>query len=139
MVDALRRAHRMLKPDGCVVDLHPSAARALVEAGGQPAGYVDAGDAPLRHAAAGVALATAIQERLLVVDREIVFDFYTYGDSIEELRDYVVENWREGQIDDETVERTRQLVRDAPPGTRPRLRERVHLTTLRPHRDPADS
>jgi len=132
MVDALRRAHRMLKADGCVVDLHPSAARALVEAGGRPTGYVEAGDAPLRHAAAGVALATAIQEGLLVVDREVVFDFYTYGDSIDELRDYVVENWRDGHIDEETVERTRHALRDAAPGTRPRLRERVHLTTLRP-------
>jgi hypothetical protein len=132
MVDALRRAHRMLKPDGCVVDLHPSATRAQVEAGSRSTGYVEAGDAPLRHAAAGVALATAIQEGLLVVDREVVFDFYTYGDSIEELRDYVVENWREGQIDDATVERTRRMLRDAAPGTRPRLRERVHLTRLHP-------
>ena len=132
MVDDLRRAHRMLRADGCVVDLHPSAARALVEVGGRHTGYVDAGDAPLRHAAAGVALATAIQEGLFVVEREMIFDFYTYGDSIEELRDYVVENWREGHIDDETFERTRQLLRHAASGTRPRLRERVHLTTLRP-------
>src|SRR6185295_3808450 len=130
MVDALRRAHRMLIRDGCVVELHPSATRASVDVGGWNTGYVDAGDAPLRHAAAGVAVATAIQEGLFVVDREVVFDFHTYGDSIEELRDYVVENWRDGHIDDDTVERTRQMLSDAAPGTRPRLRERVHLTTL---------
>ena len=121
----------MLRADGCVVDLHPSAARARVDVGGRTTGYVDAGDGPLRHAAAGVALATAIQERLFVVDHNVMFDFYTYGDSIEELRDYVVENWRDGRIDDETVERTRELLRQSGSGARPRLCERVHLMRLR--------
>jgi len=131
MVDALRRAHRMVKPSGCVIDLHPSAAPALVEVGDDHTGYVDAGDASLRHAAAGVALATAIDEGLFVVDHAVVFTFYTYGNTIEELRDYVVENWRDGRIDDETVERTRAASHQAS-GIRPRVREHVHATKLRP-------
>jgi len=130
MVDALRRAHRMVKPNGWVVDLHPSAARAPVEVAGNKTGHVEAGDAPLRHAAAGVALAAVVNEGLFAVDHALEFTFYTYGDTIDELRDYVVENWREGRIDDETVGRTREVLHDAS-GTRPRIRDLVHVTKLR--------
>src|SRR5438874_2360064 len=130
MVDALRRAHRMVKPGGCVIDLHPSAARASVEVGDTATGHVEAGDAPLRHAAAGVALAAAVDEGLFTVEHAVVFTFFTYGDTIDELRHYVVENWREGRIDDESVNRTRAAARTS--GVRPRIREHVHATKLLP-------
>ena len=100
----------MVNPNGCVIDLHPSAARASVEVHGNNTGHVDAGDAPLRHAAAGVALAAAINEGLFAVDRALVFTFYTYGDSIEELRDYVVENF-------DTVENLTYTVNGSAPWT----------------------
>jgi hypothetical protein len=133
MVDALRRAHRMIKPDGCLVDLHPSAARAPVQADGRTMGYVDGGDAPLRHAAAGVALATAVAEGLFTIERRDTFAFYTYADSIDELREYTEENWRNARIDDVTVDRARQALRERP-GSRPRTREDVGITRLRPCR-----
>lgn len=131
MVDALRRAHRMVNPNGLVVDLHPSSAPATVEVGCTSTGHVEAGGAPLRHAAADAALAAAVDEGLFAVDHNLVFTFYTYGDTIEELRDYVVENWKEGRIDDETVDRTREALRHAS-GIRPRIREQVQITKLRP-------
>ena len=131
MVDALRRAHRMVAPRGFVVDLHPSAARASVEIGDEATGHVGVGDAPLRHAAAGAALAAVIDEGLFAVEHALVFTFFTYGDTIEELRDYVVENWRDGRIDDSTIDRARALAQHAA-RVRPRIREHVHGTKLRP-------
>ena len=129
MVDALRRAHRLLRPRGVLVDLHPGASRALVEAAGSAVGLVDAGDAPLRHAAAGVALAALVDQRRFTIDRTLEFDFFTYADSIEELRDYIVDNWRDGRIGDEVMERARNALAAAP-GARPRVRERVRATKL---------
>jgi hypothetical protein len=131
MVDALRRAHEMVRPSGCVVDLHPTAVVASVEVGAHSTGRVDGGDAPLRHAAAGAALATVLDAGLFAVDRAVEFTFYTYGDTIEELREYIEENWRSGRIDDAVVRRTRDALRDAP-GARPRVCEQVQLTRLRP-------
>jgi len=131
MVDALRRAHGMVKPNGWVVDLHPSAAPAAVEVDGRTTGHIEAADAPLRHAAAGVALATVIDEGLFAIDRTTTFTFYTYGDGIEELREHVEAHWRNARIDDRTVERTRQALRDAA-GARPRAREEVYVTRLHP-------
>ena len=131
MVDALRRAHEIVTPSGLVVDLHPTAAVASVEVGAHSTGRVDGGDAPLRHAAAGAALATVLDAGLFAVDRAVEFTFYTYGDTIEELRDYIEENWRNGRIEETVVRRTRDALRDAP-GTRPRVREQVQLTKLHP-------
>jgi hypothetical protein len=130
MVDALRRAHRAVKHGGQIVDLHPTAARARVEVGARCIGHVDAADAPLRHAAAGVALAVAVNEGRFTVDRTLDFTFYTCGDTIDELREYVAANWRSSRIDDDTVDRARGALREMS-GAKPRLLEMVTVTALR--------
>jgi hypothetical protein len=132
MVDALRRAHRVVTTNGSVVDIHPTDAAASMEVGVHVIGPVDAGDAPLRHAAAEAALKTVVDDGLFEVDGVVGFDFYTYGDAVEELRDYIVENWRNARINDDIVDRARRALRAAPVGVRPRVLERVRLTTLRP-------
>ena len=121
----------MVRPDGCVVDLHPTAAPACLEVGTEITGLVDAGDAPFRHAAAGAAMVAAVDEGLFVVERAVDFTFHTFGDTIEELREFIAENWRDARIDEETVARTREALRGAP-GTRPRVREYVTATRLKP-------
>jgi len=130
MVDALRRAHRIMAPDGVVVDLHPTSATSAIEAGAEVAGYVDADAARERHAAADTAIAAVLERGLFVVEQVVAFTFYTYGDTIAELREYIEENWRDTRIDEETVSRARDLLRRTP-GARPRARERVVVTTLR--------
>jgi hypothetical protein len=132
MVDALRRAHHVVTTDGIVVDLHPTAASASMEVGAQTIGHVDAGDAPLRHAAAETALKTVVDAGLFDVDAVVGFDFYTYGDTVEELRDYIVENWRSARIDPAILDAARRALGAAPAGFRPRVLERVSLTILRP-------
>jgi hypothetical protein len=131
MVDALRRAHRLLRPDGCVVDLHPTAAHAIVEVGTQTIGDVDADDGPLRHAAAGDALNSVVDAGFYAVERSFEFSFYTYADTIEDLREYVEQNWLHARINDSIVRSTNQVL-CATPGGRPRVREQVRLTRLRP-------
>ena len=121
----------MVARSGCVVDLHPTAARACLEVGAEITGLVNAGDAPFRHTAAGAAMSEAIEKGLFVVERAVDFTFHTYGDSIEELRDFIAENWRDAGIDEHTVERTRDALRGAP-GARARVREYVTATRLKP-------
>lgn len=132
MVDALKRAHRMVSLDGCILDIHPTDAPASVHVGALTVGLVDSGDAISRHAAAGAALATVIDASLFDVADIVDFNFYTYGDTIEELRDYVAENWRNARIDEHTVEAALSAIGAAPTGVRPRTVEQVRLTTLRP-------
>ena len=130
MVDALRRARRLLTSDGLVVDLHPTASNETVEVGDRVTGFVDAGAALRRHSAASHALEAAVFEGLFSIVATRRFDFFTYGDSIDELRDYILENWRDTTLAADTVERTRAALAEAP-GVRPRVREHVQATALR--------
>jgi hypothetical protein len=125
MVDALRRAQRCLAPGGSLIDLHPSASPPAVEVGVADVGVVESAAAQRRHAAADAALAAVVAGGLFRVQHAIAFDFYTYGDSIEELRDYVAEEWRDSRIAADVVARARAALECAP-GGRVRLRERVH-------------
>jgi hypothetical protein len=131
MVDALRRANRFVSPGGCIVDIHPTAMAARLEVGSGVVGTVDAGDAPFRHRAASRALSAAVREGFVHIERAREFDFYTYGDSPEELAEYIEENWRNARIDPETVTRASEALL-ARPGARPRVLERVRITILRP-------
>jgi hypothetical protein len=131
MVDALRRAHRIVTPAGVVVDLHPSASPAAVEVGDRLTGYVNAADGRRRHAAADAAIATAVAEGLFAIERIVEFAFHTHADTIDELREYIEDHWRDARLDEATVSRTREAARGIP-GARPRSRERVILTIMRP-------
>lgn len=101
-----------------------------MEVGGVTTGRVHAGDAPARHAAAAAALAAVAADGLFMVDCVVDLTFHTYGDTAKELRDYIVENWRNARVDRQTVDRTRNALR-ASPGIRPRVREHVRVTKLR--------
>src|SRR4051794_6244689 len=131
MVDALRRAHRLVRPCGCVIDLHPTVHPAVVEVESQITGEVDTDDGPLRHAAAGAALEAVVSAGLFAIEHATEFAFYTYADTVDELRDYIEENWRSARIAEAVVHRTNDALLRAP-GARPRVREDVRLTRLRP-------
>jgi len=129
MVHALRRVHGLVKPSGFVVDIHPTPDFAVMLIGDTTAGVVESPAGAARHQAAADAVAVAAREGWFAVEDASEFDFYTHGDSIEELRDFILANWRDSVIDDETIARARQLLT---PGVRPRVRERVAICRLRP-------
>jgi hypothetical protein len=132
MVDALRRAHRLLRPGGALIDVHPTRSQAAILVDDAVVGHVETADAPNRHAAADAALAAAVDEGLFAVERVLEFDFFTHAGSIDELRDYIVENWRSAQIAEAVLERAR-TARVTPHGSGTiRCRERVRATRLRP-------
>ena len=130
MVDALRTAHRLLTPDGVLLDFRPTASSVPVEVGERVTGFVDADVALRRHAAAAQAIADVVDAGMFSIVTARTFDFFTYGDSIDELRDYIVGNWRDTSFAAETVERTRAALKAAP-GVRPRVREHVDASAYR--------
>ncbi len=129
MVDALRRVHRMLQPRGWVIDIHPTATRSAVQVDGRDMGLVEAGDAPARHAAADAAIHAAIREGLFAIAHTGQFEFYTYADSVQELRDYVESTWRNARVAEDVVRRAEAALH-VHPGARPRVREEVRITKL---------
>ena len=131
MVHALHRAHGLLAPGGRLVDLHPSVETARVEADGVSIGPLDAEQADRRHAAADAALARTLDAGLFAIESERAFWFWTYGDSIEELRDHVHASWQHSRVGDPLIARARDAVR-ANRGTVLRIGEHVRITRLRP-------
>ena len=131
MVDALKRVGNWLTPQGVALDLHPTAAVATVIVGDAVAGPIDPGDATARHQAATDAIAAAAAEGVFAIDDALEFEFSTYADSLEELNEHILEDWREARIGDETLARARALL-DEKRGVPVRVRERVAATLLRP-------
>jgi hypothetical protein len=131
MVHALHRAHDLLAPGGCLIDLHPTPDTAIVEVGGVPIGPLDAEQADRRHAAAETALAAVLARGLFLVDGEREIAFRTYGHSIEELRDHVQATWRDSRVGDPLVARAREAVR-ANPRAALRVTEQLRITKLNP-------
>ena len=119
----------MVKPSGFVVDIHPTADLAVMLVGDTPAGVVESPAGSARHQAATDAIAVAVRKGWFVVQAPSQFDFYTWGDTVEELRDFILANWRDTAISDETVARARTLLG---PGEKPRVRERVSICRLMP-------
>ena len=131
MVDALRRAGELITTSGCVIDLHPTAAPALVLVGEAVAGEIDTGNAKVRHQNATDAVAAAVRVGLFAVADTTEFYFSVYADTLAEAQQHIHDDWREGNIGNITYARAEALL-GRNPGSRPRIRERVVINRLRP-------
>lgn len=131
MVHALHRAHALLAPDGCLIDLRPTSETARLEADARPLGRLDAEAAGRRHAAADAALAAVLAAGLFRVAGERLFWFHTHGDSIDELREHVHASWRNTRVPDALVARA-NAARRANPALTLRIAEQLRITRLLP-------
>ena len=143
MVHALENIQRLLKPDGCLIDIHPVRKAPLIQiqrgsdllfAQSDPGYDYDEG---LRHA--DDALEEVLRGSLYLVEGKNEFELVTYASSVSEMRDY----WAKyGAFDDEPkddVITTRQnavyagadeIMRNAP-GAEIIYHERARMTRLR--------
>ena len=144
MVHALEEIHRLLKPDGNLIDIHPVADAPLIEVyqGGrvlfaQPMPDYSTED----YRQADSALAQAIQRRIFVIERSGQFDYLVYGSSVTELRDYVAEtnafvdkpeDEAVSALEEEFIARVEGIMQGAGEGAEVATHERIHIARLRP-------
>ena len=131
MVHALHRAHTLVAPGGCLIDLRPTSETARIEADGVSLGRLDADEADRRHAAAEAALAAVLATGVFRVDGERAFSFLTHGDSIEELREHVHASWRDSRVGDALAARATAALR-ADPTLMLCIAEPMRITRLLP-------
>jgi|SRR5579862_2527480 len=135
MVDALTRACRWVRDDGCLVDLRPADVVAHVQIGLPDGTCMDAGGVDVederrsRHTSADLALHTVLARGAFVVESERTFEFCRYADSPDEMRDYIASKWRQTLIGAATHARAVDLLRRHPHG-RVQLVERVGIRKL---------
>lgn len=143
MVHALEEIHRLLKPDGCLIDIHPFIDGQFIEVhqGGkiafaEPVPAFNTED--LRHAEN--ALAHVVQRQLFLVERVSSFDFLSYASSVTELQAFYDEAnaFDESSRDEarevwmsELASRVEAAMRAAGEGSEVASRERAHISKLK--------
>jgi hypothetical protein len=138
MVHALERAHHYLRPDGYLIDVHPTPEQARLEIGFGTdvvdlsiVDDIDESRGPrTRHARADAALAEAVARGWFVVEEHEEFQFRRYADGVAEMQDHF-RTWKGAVIDGRAWARAAELQR-AHPDSWLCLREQVGIARLRP-------
>jgi hypothetical protein len=147
MVHALEEIHRLLKPAGTLIDIHPVAESSPVEI--HQAGKIDvAGQLSVHqwcvdYQQADIALTEMVQRGLFVVEREVMFDSLThYGSALEmgtSFKNSIDKFARDDQSARESVPqaealaaRAEELMQAAGSGAKLIVREPTHITRMRP-------
>jgi hypothetical protein len=144
MVHALEEVHRLLRPDGCLIDIRPTLEAPSVEV---HQGSVVIFAEPLPDYGfedilqADRALGQVINRRMLTLERRAAFDFLVYASSATELRTWLeAESAFEGAPDDAApadwelalAARAEGARRAAGPGAEAVFREPSIAALLRP-------
>jgi hypothetical protein len=147
MVHALEEIHRLLKPGGFLIDIHPVSEPSFIEI--HHSGNIDLVGQLTVHQwcvdfeGADNALSEIVQRGLFTVEHKRMFDTLTYYDSAEEMGTSLKESIhiyaRDAQSAEKDVPqaealagRAEELLRAAPSEAALVLRERDHISRLKP-------
>ena len=147
MVHALKEVHRLLKPSGFLIDIHPVAEHSSVEVHQNGkidlVGHLKVHQWCIDFQEADNALTEIIQRGIFTVEQKGNFDTLTYYESATEMgtafKESIHKFVREGEPVDEELSqvemlaaRTEDLMRAAGSGAVLVSRERDHISRLRP-------
>jgi hypothetical protein len=115
MVHALEKISQLLKPDGLLLDIHPTNEMAAIAVRLReqliPAGWLHESDDYAEYEWADEALQHMIDDQRFVLERVGTFEFVWHADSMTELRAYLAEEWKDAIIDDVTAGRIEELLK----------------------------
>ena len=135
MVHALKQVHRILRPDGQLVDVHnlPVPHRIEVYSHGNAtrAGWLlDRTDFENERFALN-AITQVVSEGLFLLEDEQDFDFDIHTDNVPELQKWLADGWESAVIPERTIQRVESLLTGAVQSTRIVLRVQTRMITLR--------
>ncbi len=140
MVHALEKVHSLLKPDGVLIDIHPTGEPASIEIRIRDritlAGWLQEADDYVEYEWADEALQQIVQSGLFAVERQSVFTFNTYAASIAELRDHLAEAWKDAILDEVTAARAEELLSTIEHDKEVIVRELAHIARYRKTQSP---
>ena len=140
MVHALQLVHRLLKPGRPLVDIHPTGEPPSIEiVHGKmriPVGHVQEGTGFEEYFQADAALAEAVKTGLFSFERQSVFEFVTYADSLVELLTHMDTNWSDAIVSPEVQQRATELLKTEKSFLV--MTERVRIALLRTPTDPGE-
>ena len=140
MVHALEKIHQLLKPEGRLIDIHPSGERPSIEVrrGSQASaeatvvGWLQETGDFIEYAQAGAALAQAVERGWFAMERKGAFEFVTCASSVVELREYLAQEWQDAVIEDDVAAQAEEQLIALGGEAELIVRERVLIARLRP-------
>jgi hypothetical protein len=114
MVHALEKIHRLIKPTGQLIAIHPSTELPSIEIRLRDrfiaAGWLHETDDGIEYELADQALAAVMTSGLFALERSSTFGFLLYADTLADLQKYLAEEWKDAYIDDVTLMRAGELM-----------------------------
>lgn len=135
MVHALEYAHRMLRPDGALINVHDLPVPHLIEIhspeAATKAGWLtDRTDFADERSALN-ALAQVVDDGHFTLEDERDFDFNIHADDWNELREWLAESWESAVLSERTIQRVEEVIREAGQPARVVLIVPARMTKLR--------
>ena len=134
MVHALKQIHDLLKPEGHLIDIHPTGELATfirpLDGYEHFVGYLRETDDYIEYQQADEALETAVSKGLFQIKETKAFDFHTYANSFETLKTFLKENWSDAIIPDDVTAEAQKLDKEHGKHT-VFLREQARVTVLK--------
>ena len=114
MVHVLKNIHRLLQPGDYLLDIRPYQKHSIAEVHDgdtiHVAGEVSRRDNWEKQGWADDALSEVVGEGLFVEEASEVYGCRLYAPSYTELEAYIAEEWQRSRLDDEVVERIKELM-----------------------------
>jgi hypothetical protein len=115
MVHALEKIQLVLKPDGILLDIHPTNEMAAIAVRLReqllPAGWLNESDDYVEYEWADEALHHVVSSGQFALERVGTFEFVWHADSMSDLRAYLAEEWKDASIDELTAGRIEELLK----------------------------
>lgn len=135
MVHALEITHGLLKPEGLLIDIHPTGQPPQIEAhvGGEIflAGHLDETDDFVEYFQADDALAAMTKRGLFELELEGGFTNLLHAPTIMALADFLAAEWSDAVLAGETIERAADLMGQPGNDREIVLRESVKIARFR--------
>ena len=114
MVHALETVHTLINPDGYLLDIHPVTDKAWVEVKVNGKEYfldvLEETDDYIEYGQANDALAQVLAKKLFTIDAAGKFTFVIYTDTIEEMRTYLADNWKDAVINESIDRKAKEYI-----------------------------
>ena len=132
MVHALETVHALIKPGGFLLDVHPGTNKAWVEARVNGKEYfldvVEETDDYIEYGQANDALSKAVKRRWFEVDETGKFIFVIHSASMEELREFLKENWKDAVLNEGLDTKAKEYISKTTKNYEVLVREEILIT-----------
>ncbi len=135
MVHALEIIRELLKPEGVLVDIHPTSEPASIAVRLRdriiPAGWVNESDDYVEYDWADEALEQVVNSGWFTLEQRSRFDFVWHAASLADLRAYLAEEWKDAFVDEVTAMRIEDMLKSTERDKEILVREAIGLARYR--------